>query len=112
LGRPTATMEQVQFAKEILFHILELFAKTDEFSKSYKSNAKPGDDLSVCRLDDLDAGVIALHSKIKDLASKRQKNAGILKTTSWAIYGKKEFKELLGGIIVLIAAPAFSHPTS
>ncbi|OBT42916.1 hypothetical protein VE00_07271 [Pseudogymnoascus sp. WSF 3629] len=102
LGRPTATKEEVQLAKETLFHILKLFAKTSELSKNYKRDAKPGDDLSVYRLDDLDAGVLALHGKLKDQASKRQKNGGFLKTTSWAIYGKKEFKELLDGIVVLV----------
>lgn len=53
-------MEDVQFAKETLFHILKLFAKSNELSKSYRRNAKPGNDLLVYRLDDFDAGVLAL----------------------------------------------------
>lgn len=39
---------------------------------------------------------------MKDVTSKRQKNAGSLKKSSWAIYAKKEFKELLDSIVVLV----------
>jgi hypothetical protein len=46
--------------------------------------------------------VLALHRKFKDRASGRQKTTGILKITSWAIYRKKEFMELVDGILVLI----------
>tara|TARA_R110002003_G_scaffold112_5_gene9578 strand:+ start:4216 stop:5031 length:816 start_codon:yes stop_codon:yes gene_type:complete len=102
LGRPAAPAGDVQPAKEILIHILELFSKTNELSKNYKRNATSDDNLSVYKLDDLDAAVLALHGKLKDRANRRQKTGGILKITNWAIYGKEEFKELVDGILVLI----------
>ncbi|KAL6707671.1 hypothetical protein ACN47E_003792 [Coniothyrium glycines] len=102
LGRPSATAQEIQYAKEVLIQILALFAKTSDVSKKYRSNAKPSDDLSIYKLDEMDGAVIELHGKLRDRARGSQKGAGVLKLTSWAIYRKKEFKELLDGILLLI----------
>jgi hypothetical protein len=47
LGRPDATPEELQTAKEALHQILILFADSQKISNKYKLGAKAGEDLSV-----------------------------------------------------------------
>jgi hypothetical protein len=100
LGRPDATPAEIQAAKDTLHHILQLFADTEKISKKYKLNANAGDDLSTLSTDD--PAVMALSSKMKELATRRQKGSSVLKTASWALYHRSELKELIENITSLI----------
>ena len=102
LGRPDANPAEIQAAKDTLHHILQLFADTEKISKKYKLSAKPGDDLSTLSTDDMDPAAMALSNKMKKLAIRRQKGSSVLKTASWALYHRSEFKELIQNITSLI----------
>ena len=102
LGRPDATPQEIQNAKDTLLQILVLFDNTEKISKNYKLNAKAGDDLSTYTTDDMDLALMALNNKMRALAIKRQKGASLLKTASWALYHGSEFKELIQNITMLI----------
>lgn len=102
-GQACATASETQLAKDTLLQILELFAKTEKISKKYRLVAKPGGgDLSTCSAADLDPTFMALEVKMKELAIKRQKGNKFLRLTSWAIYHRAEFRQLIDDITMLI----------
>ena len=80
MGRRDATPAKIQIAKDSLFQILILFAKTEKISRRYKLNAKTWDDLSAVSIDDIEPRILSLSNKTKALAIKRQKRSRILKT--------------------------------
>jgi hypothetical protein len=102
LGRPDANPTKLQTAKDTLLQILVLFANTEKISKKYRLNAKAGDDLSILGPSDMDLAVMAVNNKMKELAIRRQKGSSVLKTASWALYHRSEFKELIADITSLI----------
>jgi hypothetical protein len=102
LGRPDATLTEIQTAKDVLFQILVLFAETQKISKRYKPNPQTDDDLSTLSTDNIDPAILSLNNKMKALAIKRQKGRSILKTASWALYHRSELKELISNITSLI----------
>jgi hypothetical protein len=102
LGRPNATATEIQLAKDTLLQILVLFASTESISKNHKIVAKGGEDLSTFTTGDMDPKLIALDNKMKALAIRRQKGSRFLKLTSWALYHRSEFKNLLEQILSLI----------
>lgn len=102
LGRPDATSAEFQTAKNVLFQILVLYANTEKISKKYRLNAKAGEDFSILLTDDIDPEIMALNNKMKELAIRRQRGISVLKTASWALYYRSEFKELIEGITKLI----------
>jgi hypothetical protein len=95
LERPEATTAEIQTAKNTLFQIVALFADTEKISKKYRKDA-------TYSASDVDAPVIALHNKMRELAMKQQNDSTFLKTTSWAIYHRSELKHLIDEIIMLI----------
>jgi hypothetical protein len=95
LGRSEATTVDIQTAKNPLFQIIALFAATEKISKKYRKDA-------TCSTSDVDARVIALHNKMRELAMKQQNDSTFLKTTSWTIYHRSELKQLIDEIIMLI----------
>ena len=99
LGHPEATTAEIQTAKNTLFQIV---VDTKKISKKYKKDAKFGDDLATYSASAMDACVIALHNKMRELTIKRRNGSTFLKTTSWAIYHRFELKQLIEEIIVLI----------
>lgn len=50
----------------------------------------------------MDSTLIALDNKMKALAMRRQKGSSFLKLTSWALYHRSEFKDLLKQTISLV----------
>jgi hypothetical protein len=102
LGKLDATSAEVQTAQNVLCQILLLFANTEKISKKYRLNAKAGEDLSILLMDDMDPAIIALNNKMRELAIRRQKGNSVLKTASWALYHRSEFKELIENITSLI----------
>jgi hypothetical protein len=102
LGKPDATPAEVQTAQDSLYQILLLFANTEKISKKYKLNATAGGDLSRLLTDDIDPAIMALNNKMRELAIRRQKGNSVLKTASWALYHRSEFKKLIENITSLI----------
>jgi hypothetical protein len=102
LGKPDATPAEVQTAQDTLYQILLLFANTEKISKNYRLNATAGGDLSILLTDDIDPAIMALNNKMRELAIRRQKGYSVLKTASWALYHRSEFKELIENITSLI----------
>jgi hypothetical protein len=102
LGKPDATSAEVQTAQDALYQILLLFANTEKISKKYRLNAKAGEDLSIPLTDDIDPAIMALNNKMRELAIRRQTRNSVLKTASWALYHRSEFKELIESITSLI----------
>jgi Prion-inhibition and propagation len=102
LGKLDATSAEVQTAQDVLCQILLLFANTEKISKKYRLNARAGEDLSILLTDDIDPAIMALSNRMKELAIRRQKGNSVLKTASWALYHRSEFKELIENITSLI----------
>jgi len=102
LGKPEATVTEIQVAKDTLLQILVLFADTEDISKKYKLAAKAGEDLSSFSMADIDPTLVTLDNKMKGLALKRQKGSRFLKLTSWAVYHRAEFQYLIDSITLLI----------
>jgi hypothetical protein len=50
----------------------------------------------------MDTAIMALSSKMKELAARRQKGSSVLETASWALYHRSELKELIENITSLI----------
>ncbi|KAI1161369.1 small s protein [Nemania serpens] len=102
LGKPDAILEETQMAKRTLLQILILFADTEKISKTHKLSAKAGADLPTLTINELDLAVAAYCNKMKEISVKRQQASSFLKRTSWAIYHKSEFEELITNISKLI----------
>ncbi|KFY22013.1 hypothetical protein V491_02907 [Pseudogymnoascus sp. VKM F-3775] len=102
LGRQNATVTEVELAKDALVQILVLFADTQSISKKYKSTAKAGEDLSAYSTGDMDPKAAVLDTKMKGLATQRQKKGRFLKLSSWALYHRSTLKDLLGQMVSLI----------
>lgn len=102
LGRPDASLAEVQTAKNALHQILVLFENTQNISRTFMLDSKAGDDLTLLEPSDLDPVVFGLRNKMKELAIRRQKGASILKTSQWALYRRSELKSLVSGITSLV----------
>lgn len=104
MGKPDATLVEVQIAKDALHQILVLvlFANTEKISKKYRLDAETGDDLSILGPDNINPAVMAINNKMKELAFRRQKGSSVLKIVSWVLYHRSEFKELIAEITSLI----------
>lgn len=79
-----------------------LFASTESIAKKRKIVAQAGEDLSTFAIGDMNPVSIALNNKMEALAVRRQKGSRFLKLTSWALYHRSEFKDLLEQIVSLI----------
>jgi uncharacterized small protein (DUF1192 family) len=84
LGRQDATTTEIQLAKDALLQILVLFADTKSISKKYKLTAKAGEDLSAYSTGDMDPKIVVLDSKMKGLATQRQKKGRFLELAKLA----------------------------
>lgn len=102
LGNPNAGPAEIQNVKDTMFQILVLFADTEKVSKKYRLKANANKDLSALSAEDLDPMVAALDNKMRDLSIKRQKGTSVLKTVSWSLYHRSEFKELIANITSLV----------
>ncbi|KAI1131097.1 small s protein [Nemania abortiva] len=103
LSKPDATSEETQVAKNALLQILMLFADTERIWKRHRLSAKFGGDLPVPITIKLDSATrAALGTQMKEMSIKRRKTSSLLKLTSWAIYDKSEFGELITSITALI----------
>ncbi|GAW24614.1 hypothetical protein ANO14919_142050 [Xylariales sp. No.14919] len=102
LSRPNAMDEETQMAKRTLLQILVLFADTEKISKKHKLSAKAGADLPTLTTKELDLAIAACSNKMKEMSVKRQQASSFLRRTSWAIYHKSEFEELITNISKLI----------
>jgi Prion-inhibition and propagation len=101
LGDPTASLVELQTAKDTLLQILVLFADSEKVSKKFKLSAKDGE-LSQFASTDLAPRELVLHNRMRDLAMKCQKKASLLKLTSWALYHGEEFMKLVENITKLL----------
>lgn len=102
MGRPDATVPQIQTVKDTLYQILVLFADSAKISQRHKLSATADEDLSVLSSDSMDSVFVALSNNMRELAIKRQKRSSILKITQWALYRRSEFKSLVEGISSLL----------
>jgi hypothetical protein len=102
LGRPDATATEIRTAKGTLLQILALFADTEEISKKYELTAKASESLDLLSATEIDPAIVVLENCMKNLAVRRQKGRRFLKLTSWALYHRAEFRQLIDSVILLI----------
>jgi hypothetical protein len=102
LGNPNATPDELQAAKSTLLQILRLFEDSADLSKKYRLRATSADDLSEFSVGDLDPVSATLDNEMRDIASRRQKGASILKITKWALFEGSELTRLIDNITRLI----------
>jgi hypothetical protein len=99
LGKPEATILEVQAANEALHQILVLFADAERISKRY---TKENRDRTTASKDDPENTSIPLADKIRHLAMRRRQGMSLVKSTSWALYHKAELQSLVEGINGLV----------
>ncbi|KAI1737227.1 small s protein [Xylaria scruposa] len=103
LSKPNAMLEETQMAKRTLLQILMLFTDTEKISKKHKLSTKAGADLPIINTtNELDLAIAAYSNEMKEMSVKRQQTSSFLRRTSWAIYHKSEFEELITNISKLI----------
>jgi hypothetical protein len=102
LGNPNATPDELQAAKSTLLQILRLFEDSADLSKKYRLRATSADDLSEFSVGDLNPVSAALDNEMRDIASRRQKGASILKIAKWALFEGSELTRLIDNITRLI----------
>lgn len=113
LGRPDASPEEIQLARDILHQVLVLFANSKEISEKYSTEIECKGNLAVLGRADLNSFVAELSNKMRTLAIKRRNNGtSVLKTTSWALHGRSEFADLIRGITSLVSNLESLFPAS
>lgn len=113
LGRPDASPEEVQLACNILHQVLVLFANTKEISENYRTEIEPKKNIAILGRADLNSFVAELSNKMRTLAFRRRKNGtSVLKTTSWALYDRSEFADLIQGVTSLVGNLESLFPAS
>jgi hypothetical protein len=85
-----------------LLQILTLFAGTEEISRKYELTAKAGESLDLLSATEVDPAIVVLENWMKNLAVKRQKGRRFLKLTSWALYHRAEFQQLIDSVVLLV----------
>ncbi|KAM5476765.1 hypothetical protein MauCBS54593_000035 [Microsporum audouinii] len=103
LGKRGASLAEIQVAKDTFYQILVLFANTQKISEKHKTKARDREDLSVFAPCDIDPIVMALADNMRASAIRRQKGSSVLKTASWALHYRSEFKRLVEDIVSLIS---------
>ncbi|EEQ35355.1 hypothetical protein McanMca71_004776 [Microsporum canis] len=103
LGKRDASLAEIQVAKDTFYQILVLFSNTQKISEKHKMKARDREDLSVFAPCDIDPTVTALADNMRALVIRRQKGSSVLKTASWALYHRSEFKRLIEDIVSLIS---------
>lgn len=102
LSKLGTIFEETQMARRILLQILVLFADTEKISKKHKLSTRSGADLLNLTTNELDLAAVAWSNKMKETPVKRQQTSSFLRRTSWAIYHKSEFEDLITNISKLI----------
>ena len=92
----------VQQTQSILEEIMLLFESARKTSKRYELVADQVD-LVVFEADkDLKPVGRALHSKLKDLTRRRQKQTSLVKKTAWALYDGKHLENIINQIACFV----------
>lgn len=100
LGSPSASTEDLMFAKDILFQILHLFKKSQMASQKYLG---PSADTNAYFSSDLGEPALSLYRRIQSIGTnRRQKKPSILKATRWALGDHSKFKKFIDDITKLI----------
>nr|2WVO_A Chain A, SMALL S PROTEIN [Podospora anserina]2WVO_B Chain B, SMALL S PROTEIN [Podospora anserina] len=86
--------KSVQLAKSIVEEILLLFESAQKTSKRYELVADQ-QDLVVFEDKDMKPIGRALHRRLKDLVSRRQKQTSLAKKTAWALYDGKSLEKIV-----------------
>lgn len=91
--------DSLELVKRVLFQILQLFENSKTIAERYEPVTwKDNSSTSV----DLDPTITKLDKKLRQLALRPRNEKGLLKKTTWAVYHRKEFKELIDGITRLV----------
>nr|2WVQ_A Chain A, SMALL S PROTEIN [Podospora anserina]2WVQ_B Chain B, SMALL S PROTEIN [Podospora anserina] len=88
------TDKSVQLAKSIVEEILLLFESAQKTSKRYELVADQ-QDLVVFEDKDMKPIGRALHRRLNDLVSRRQKQTSLAKKTAWALYDGKSLEKIV-----------------
>ncbi|KAI3343195.1 prion-inhibition and propagation-domain-containing protein [Ustulina deusta] len=112
LSQPNASAAEIAVAKDTMLQMLVLFADSEKVSRRYDlSGQQPGEDSSALTEADMEALLSALDNRMRRLAERRQKRAGLLKITRWALYDKEHYARLVEGITKLLDALDQAFPT-
>lgn len=113
LNKPDASPEEMELAYDILHQVLVLFASSKEISEKYRAEIEPKENIAVLGRTDLNSFVAELSNKMRTLAIKHRKNGtSVLKTASWALYGRSEFMDLIQGVTSLVGNLESLFPAS
>jgi hypothetical protein len=86
--------KSVQLTQSILEEIMLLFQSACKTSKRYELVADQKD-LAVFQDQDMKPIGRALHSRLKDLAFRRQKRTSVVKKAAWALYDGKSLEKMV-----------------
>lgn len=104
LGRETATEEELNAAKETLFHILKLFEDSNIVSKKFRLDASQIGDANSKPTSQSREGFasMVLRSKVQNLTTRRQKSASFRKLMRWAVHDREVLNRLVEDIVNLV----------
>lgn len=99
--------EEYRLAQRLLGQISICFMNAEKVSRQYQQRALVQDtDVSVLALADTEADLgleyQCLHDKMRELASKRQRQTSFATKTKWALYEKRKFDEMINDLSIFI----------
>lgn len=98
---------------EILEEIITLFNDAERISAKYKAKKTSSDELAVYHYDsDLDPDIRSIHTRMRQLALRRQKRSSFAQKAAWALYEGKHFSRLIEDVAVLVDALLELFPAS
>ncbi|KAL2809094.1 prion-inhibition and propagation-domain-containing protein [Aspergillus granulosus] len=99
------TPEDLQILRSTLEDILDQFDEAKNLSLKYHKPASigPSTDLAVYDPDrDLAPNPRRLHGKLRDMALRRQKELGLSRRVTWALYDQKSYNQLIENVTDLV----------
>ena len=102
---------ELKTAMRLVQDIVNSFDRAEEYSRKYKPDLASVDTASSAfssargpsTLSDLTKAEAQVHSTVKELTLKRQPTASLKRKTSWALYEKRRFNNLIDNINTSVA---------
>ncbi|KAJ9144658.1 hypothetical protein NKR23_g5789 [Pleurostoma richardsiae] len=109
LGNPAASRKEIQAAKDTLIHVLTLFEDSARVSERF--GIKADAEVLAPNESDGDGMLVILNRRARDIATRRQKGASLLKLARWSIHDNHAFRKLLDDISMLLGQLEILFPS-
>ncbi|KAI7186676.1 hypothetical protein KC316_g6989 [Hortaea werneckii] len=100
----------VQRARMLLEHILDLFKEAEAKSLKMQGSRSPSEAIDLEAT--LPPGSLALRRRVNEVCRRRQRSPGLIDKAKWAIYGKEHFEALVSTVNRLVGDLVELFPTT